>query len=318
MPADEFETIAKLFRPLTRDAPEALNLLDDAACLPSHPDYDLVMTKDAMVEGVHFLPDDPLDLVARKLLRVNLSDLAAKGAQPFAYLLAVGWSERCGWPEREAFARGLAEDGEAFELSLYGGDTTSTPGPLWASVTAYGWVPECRIVTRSGAKPGDLLVVSGDIGKGFLGLKAARGEIDAPELVDHYRLPTPRLDLREALLEHAHAAADISDGLLADAGHIAEASGCAVRIQLGNAPLGEAARKWLADQPDADSALLALASGGDDYEIVCAIAPQELDAFAAAAASPVAAVGVFAEGEGVFVSHNGKALNPSGLGWRHA
>jgi len=210
MPVDEFETIARLFRSLTRDAPEALNLLDDAACLPSHPDYDLVMTTDAMVEGVHFLPDDPLDLVARKLLRVNLSDLAAKGAAPFAYLLSVGWSERCGWPEREAFARGLARDGETYDLSLYGGDTTSTPGPMWASVTAYGWVPECRIVTRAGAKPGDLLVVSGDIGKGMLGLKAARGEIDAPELADHYRPPNPRIDLAEALLAHAHAAADLS------------------------------------------------------------------------------------------------------------
>ena len=135
MPADEFETIARLFRPLTRGAPEALDLLDDAAVLPGRPDFDLVITKDAVVGGVHFLPDDPLDLVARKLLRVNLSDLAAKAAEPFGYLLAVAWPKDA---DRDRFARGLAEDGEAYGLTLLGGDTVSTPGPLTASVTMLG------------------------------------------------------------------------------------------------------------------------------------------------------------------------------------
>ncbi|MGE5502086.1 MAG: thiamine-phosphate kinase [Ignavibacteriales bacterium] len=311
MPADEFETIAKLLRPLTRGAPEALELLDDAAVLKGRPGFDLVITKDAIVEGVHFLPDDPLDLVARKLLRVNLSDLAAKAAEPFGYFLAIGWTERCDWPARELFARGLAEDGQAFNLSLLGGDTTSTPGPLTASVTMLGWVPEGGMVKRSGARSGDLLVVSGTIGDGYLGLKGV------PELVDRYRLPQPRLELRPALQAHARAAADVSDGLLADAGHIAEASGCAVRIELEKTPLSEPARRWIASQPDPEAALLALATGGDDYEIVCAIAPEDLDDFRAAAGLPVTVVGAFEEGQGVIVTHEGATLTPGQLGYRH-
>lgn len=301
MPADEFETIARLFRPLTRGAPEALNLTDDAAVLQSRPGYDLVITKDALVEGVHFRPEDPLDLVARKLLRVNLSDLAAKAAEPFGYFLAVSWSERCGWPERERFARGLAEDGQAFNLSLLGGDTTSTPGPLTASITMLGYVPEGRMVKRDGARPGDLLAVSGTIGDGYLGLQGV------PELLDRYRLPRPRLDLRQTL-QHAHAAADVSDGLLADAGHIAEASGRAVRIDLEKTPLSEPARRWLDAQPDREAALLALAAGGDDYEIVCA---------AAHAPEGFTIVGAFEEGQGVLVTHNGRTLTPGQLGYRH-
>ena len=308
MPADEFETIARLLRPLTRGAPEALELLDDAAVLAGRPGLDLILTKDALVEGVHFLRDDPLDLVARKLLRVNLSDLAAKAAEPFGYLLAVSWAQWCDWPHRETFARGLAEDGQAFDLSLLGGDTTSTPGPLTASVTMLGWVPEGRMVKRSGAKPGDLLAVSGVIGDGRLGLMAARGEIDDPALAARYRLPQPRIDLREMLRAHAHAAADVSDGLLADAGHLAEASGCAVRIELEKTPLSESARRWVESQPDPEAALLSLASGGDDYEIVCAI-QAPLDGFTV--------VGAFEEGTGVGVSHRGKALRPPSLGYRH-
>jgi thiamine-monophosphate kinase len=314
MPADEFETIARLLRPLTRGAPEALELLDDAAVLKGRPGFDLVITKDAIVEGVHFLSDDPLDLVARKLLRVTLSPLAAKAAEPFGYFLAASWPQDA---DRELFARGLAEDGEAFGLSLLGGDTTGTPGPLTASVTMLGWVPEGRMVKRSGARPGDLLVVSDAIGDGFLGLKAARGEIDDAWLAGRYRLPQPRLEMRLALRTYAKAAADVSDGLLADAGHIAEASGCAVRIDLEKTPLSEPARRWLADQPEPEAALLSLASGGDDYEIVCAVASEAFDDFAAAAGLPVTVVGAFEEGHGVSVAHNGRSVTPGQLGYRH-
>ena len=147
MPGGEFDWIAQLLRPLTRGAPEALDLLDDAAVIPSRPGFDLVVTKDALVAGVHFLTDDPLDLVARKLLRVNLSDLAAKGAEPFGYLLACHWSPRCGWPERVAFVEGLASDQKTFGIHLLGGDTVRTPGPASFSVTLLGWVakagPSC-------------------------------------------------------------------------------------------------------------------------------------------------------------------------------
>lgn len=310
MAVDEFEVIAKLLRPLTRGAPEALDLLDDAAVLPQRPGFDLVITKDAVVQGVHFLPNDSLDLVARKLLRVNLSDLAAKAAEPFGYLLAAAWPEGWGWTERETFARGLAQDGETFGLSLLGGDTVTTPGPFTASVTMLGWVPAGRTVRRAGASPGDLLAVSGTIGDGWLGLKAARGEIDDPWLADRYRLPTPRLDLRASLRSHAKAAADISDGLLADAGHIAETSGCGVRINLDVLPLSASAARWLAEQPDRATALASVASGGDDYEIACAVAPGTLPA-------TLTVVGEFVEGEGVEARVGGEAVKLVALGYKH-
>lgn len=310
---DEFDWIARLLRPLTGGEPAALSLLDDVAVLPCRPGFDLVLTKDAMVAGVHFLADDPLDLVARKLLRTNLSDLAAKGAEPFGYLLMTGWPPGTGWAAREAFARGLAEDGERFGLSLLGGDTVSTPGPASFSATLLGWVPSGRAILRSGARPGDRLAVSGTIGDGWLGLLAARGEVADPDgtLAAAYRLPEPRLDLRQTLRSGARAAADISDGLLADAGHIARASGCAVRLNLDQLPLSRASHDWMSGQPDLVGAHLALATGGDDYQIVCALPPD----------GPVPAgltvLGVFEAGEGVSVRFAGKAVETARLGWTH-
>ena len=159
--AGEFETIERLLRPLAH--PEwGRGLADDVAVLPSRPGYDLVLTKDVIVEGVHFLPDDPLETVAKKLLRVNLSDLAAKGSEPFGYLLACCWSDRCGWPEREAFAAGLAQDQALFGVFLMGGDTVRTPGPAVFSLTALGWVPAGEAVSRAGAQVGDLVFVTGN------------------------------------------------------------------------------------------------------------------------------------------------------------
>jgi thiamine-monophosphate kinase len=311
MPGGEFDWIARLLRPLTRGAPEALDLLDDAAVIPSRPGFDLVVTKDALVAGVHFLADDPLDLVARKLLRVNLSDLAAKGAEPYGYFLTTSWPTGTTWADRERFARGLAEDGATYDLTLLGGDTTSTPGPLTLTATMLGWVPQGRAVLRRGARPGDLLAVSGPIGDGWLGLKAARGEISDPVLADRYRLPRPRTDLIEVLRAHALAAADISDGLLADAGHIATASGCSVEIFLERLPVSTAGADWFNHQPDAVAALVALATGGDDYEIVCALSPDQ----------PVPAgftvVGSFGAGQGARPTFKGAAVPVDRLGWTH-
>src|SRR5262249_37434470 len=158
------------FRPLAAGAPGAFDLLDDAAALPQRPGFEVVVTKDAVVEGVHVPEGEAPDLVARKLVRVNLSDLAAKAAEPFAAFLAVGWPERFGPREREAFARGLGEDLAAYGVALMGGDTVATAGPLFASLTALGWVPEGRMLRRAGARPGELLMVSGTIGDATLGL----------------------------------------------------------------------------------------------------------------------------------------------------
>lgn len=308
---DEFEAIARLFRPLTRGAPEALGLLDDAAVIAPRPGHDLVVTKDAIVEGVHFPIGEAPDLVARKLLRVNLSDLAAKGAEPYGYFLAVSWPASWDEAARAAFVRGLDEDGMGFGLVLLGGDTTSTPGPMTASATLLGWVPTGRMAPRAGARPGDRVLVSGPIGDGLLGLAAVRGEIDDPTLAERYRLPQPRLDLREALRAHVHAAADVSDGLVADAGRIAEASGVGMVLRLEALPLSDGARAWLERQPDRGAALLRLASGGDDYQVVCAAPPE------AAPHLDMTVVGEVTAGAGVQVSFEGRPLDPGAGGWRH-
>lgn len=307
---DEFGQIERLFRPLTKGAPEAFGLLDDAAAIPSRPGYDLIVTKDAMVEGVHFLPSDPPDLVARKLLRVNLSDLAAKGAEPYGYFLATAWPRSFDWERRKHFSEGLAADGDLFDLTLLGGDTVSTPGPLSLSLTMLGWTPAGAMVRRSGARPGDLVMVSGTIGDGFLGLRAARGELEdlGGYLAGRYRTPTPRLDLRGVLRASATASADVSDGLIADVGHIAKASGVCAHLDLERIPLSAPARAWSAAQADLFTALSELAAGGDDYEVVCT-APIPLEGFTV--------IGRVAEGEGVEVAWRGQARTPGASGWKH-
>jgi thiamine-monophosphate kinase len=306
-------------KPLTRGAPEALGLLDDAALIAPRPGFDLIVTTDMIVEGVHFLSSDPFDLVARKLLRVNLSDLAAKAAEPWGWFLSVSWPKRCGWAEREAFARGLAQDQDAFGLRLLGGDTTSTPGPLTASATLLGWVSNGNAKLRAGAKAEDVVLVSGVIGDGWLGLKTALGEIEAPGALERYRLPEPRLALRGALAA-AHACADISDGLLADAGRISIASGLRAEIELERLPLSEDGLRHVEGAADRLTALIELASGGDDYELVCTAAPERAEhliAVAAAAGVRMTAVGRMCEGEGVRASFDGRDITPPRLGYRH-
>jgi thiamine-monophosphate kinase len=309
--ADEFSEIARLFRPLTGGAAGAFDLLDDAAVVPQRPGFDLVVTKDAIVEGVHFPVGERPDLIARKLARVNLSDLAAKAAEPFGCFLAVAWPKAFGPAERKAFAGGLGADLQAFGVALLGGDTVSTPGPFTASLTALGWVHEGRMVRRAGAAVGDLVVVSGTIGDGTLGLAAASGEIEDAGgwLADRYRLPTPRLDLRQALRAHATAAADVSDGLIADAGHIADASGVGMQLDLDALPLSPAASRWLDLQPDRAAALIRLATGGDDYEVVCTMRDAAPEGFTV--------IGAAVAGSGVEARADGVRLDVARGGWRH-
>jgi thiamine-monophosphate kinase len=325
-PPDEFEWIARGLAPLAEGAPEAFGLTDDAAAIPSRPGFDLIISKDAIVEGVHFLRRDPPDLVARKLLRVNLSDLAAKGAEPYGYFLAVAWPANYGWPERESFARGLAEDQAEFSLKLFGGDTVSTPGPFTASLTILGWTGSGRMVRRAGARVGDLILVSGTIGDGRLGLMAAKGSRviksyrQAAWLADRYRLPRPRLGLIDALREHAHAAADVSDGLIADAAKLAAASGVGIEIDLDRLPLSKPAAAWLAGAASPVEARIELATGGDDYEIVCAAAPENAPALLAAAEAAgiaLAPIGVATEASGVRVFVDGLEVEVGQAGYVH-
>jgi len=324
---DEFDWIEQDLKPLAEGAPEALGLMDDAAVIPGRPGFDLVVSKDAIVEGVHFLPGDPPDLVARKLLRVNLSDLAAKGAEPYGYFLAVAWPGGSTREARRLFAEGLKRDQAEFGLRLMGGDTVSTPGPFTASLTILGWVPAGRMVPRGGARAGDVVLVSGTIGDGGLGLRAAQGDLpgasddDLTWLADRYRLPRPRVGLGPALREFASAAADVSDGLIADAGRIAAASGVGMTIDLSSLPASAAAIRWVMSQPDRIDALRDLAIAGDDYEIVCTAAPlDEMESLQAAARSAglhLTRIGQVTEQAGIKVVCGDLDVEIERSGYRH-
>ena len=256
----EFALIAA-FRPLA--APEALALRDDAAVFTPPPGRELVVSTDCIVAGVHFLPDDPPDLVARKLLRVNLSDLAAMGATPLHYLLTVSVPRCTGADWFAAFARGLAEDQARYGITLLGGDTTSTPGPVSLSATVIGHVAPGQALRRAGAQAGDGVWVTGCIGDAALGLLALRSALADPggALAERYRLPQPRLGL--ALAGLVHAAMDVSDGLVQDCGHLARASGLGALIQAADVPLSASAQ--------AAGRLDVCLTGGDDYELLLAV-----------------------------------------------
>ena len=322
--AGEFETIRRLLAPLAH--PEwARGLKDDVAVVPSRPGHDLVLTKDVIVEGVHFLSADPLDTVARKLLRVNLSDLAAKGAEPFGYLLACHWSERCGWPERMTFVDGLRADQKAFGVALLGGDTVVTPGPASFSMTLLGWIPKGRTVGRDGARPGDLVFVTGAVGDGWLGLQAAQGKLSlAPDrlaaLIEHYRTPTPRVAFADPIRDFASASIDVSDGLIADLGHIADASGVRLEIDLELTPRSAAAQAWYDGRVDEQAALESLVTGGDDYEIAFTARPADEAALRREAEKRhlrLTRIGQVAAGQGVTARFAGQPVPIDRPGFTH-
>jgi thiamine-monophosphate kinase len=285
----EDELIARYFGPIA--GPGALDLQDDAALISAPAGCELVLTADAIVAGVHVLPGDPPDSIGRKALGVNLSDLAAKGADPLGFLLTLAlpadWTE--GW--LAGFCAGLG--GMAAELGcpLLGGDTVRTPGPLSISVTALGSVPAGAMVRRTAARPGQAICVTGTIGDAALGLALSRPEppawagalsgADRDCLVDRYRNPRPRSLFARALRDHAAAAMDVSDGLAGDLAKMLRASGVSGTLALDAVPLSPAARAALAAAPDL---LPILVSGGDDYEILLTVCPDRLDALAQAAA----------------------------------
>jgi thiamine-monophosphate kinase len=308
---EEFGLIARHFRPLA--GPGGLDLLDDAALLSPPPGRELVLTADAMVEGVHFLPDDPPDLIGRKLLRVNLSDLAAKGADPLGYLMTVSVRRGTGDTWFAGFASGLAEDQRRFGIMLLGGDTTSTPGPVSLSLTCIGHVAPGAMVRRIGARPGDGIWVTGTIGDGALGLRAIRRELADPDghLAARYRLPQPRMGLVRP--ELVRACMDVSDGLLQDLGHMCR--GLGAELAADAVPLSPAARAagpgWLE----------ACLTGGDDYELLMAVAQECQPAFAEHAAGLGIAVtrsGTVVAGSGVRVMDAlGTAITFARGGWSH-
>ncbi|WBL75645.1 thiamine-phosphate kinase [Bradyrhizobium xenonodulans] len=322
----EDSLIARYFKPLATD-PGAFGLVDDAAVLSSSGD-DIVVTTDAVVEGVHYLATDPPDTIARKALRVNLSDLAAKGAVPVGFVLTLALhSKEDSW--LRPFADALGEDAKTFACPLLGGDTVSTPGPQMISITAFGRVPKGQMVGRTGARPGDLIMVTGTIGDAALGLDMLTGGPAAAALasdpaarealVSRYRIPQPRNLLAQAVRDHASAAMDVSDGLAGDLTKLCAASGVSAIVEVPNVPLSAAAAGLIVRNAVCVETLLA---GGDDYEVLCTVPPAQSDALIAAgrtAGLAVTAIGTIVAGQERprFLDGQGRELVLERLSYSH-
>ncbi|MEQ8370626.1 MAG: thiamine-phosphate kinase [Alphaproteobacteria bacterium] len=320
---DEFETIARVFRPLAARTPEALGLADDAAVYTPPAGRDLVVTTDLLVAGVHFRPDDAPDAIARKAVGVNVSDLSAMGATAAGFTLALALPDdlAAGWLER--FAAGLAVEQSNMSIRLWGGDLSRTPGPLTLSVTAIGHVPAGRAVRRSTAAVGDEVWVSGTVGDGALGLAVLQGRLAAlprarrQDLVTRYHVPPSRVELAPFLPDMATAAIDLSDGLLADLGHVAEESAVAATVALDLVPRSVAVRAALALEPD----LLDLSlTGGDDYELLFTVpAGTDVEALTPGRLCRVTRIGAITAGSGVTICDQaGRPLVFERQGWRHS
>jgi thiamine-monophosphate kinase len=306
----EFELIETLFAPLAT-SPGAFGLKDDAAVIAPREGHDLVTTTDTIVEGVDFFANDPPDTIARKALRVNLSDLAAKGAEPAAYLLTLMLPEKIDRVFLESFTRGLASDQETFGIALLGGDMSATPGPLTISITAFGYVHTGRLVRRNGARPGDLVFVTGTIGDsgGGLSLLQSNAPNASSRLIERYRVPEPRVAFAPTIRD-ASASIDISDGLLADLGHIADASGVRIIVDAGSIPRSpELIALWGNDA----AAIVRAATAGDDYEIAFTAPSLIRDAH-----TPVTCIGRVEQGSGVaLIDADGNEIIVLRAGYRH-
>jgi thiamine-monophosphate kinase len=325
-PSGEDSLIARYFKPLATD-PGAFGLVDDAAILKSAGE-DIVVTTDAVVEGVHYLADDPPGTIARKALRVNLSDLAAKGAAPAGFVLTLALrSKEDAW--LRPFADALGEDSRTFSCPLLGGDTVSTPGPQMISITAFGRAPNGRMVGRTGARPGDLILVTGTVGDAALGLDVLTGGAAAEALssdpaaremlVSRYRIPQPRNVLAQAVRNHATAAMDVSDGLAGDLTKLCAASGVSATVDVASVPLSAAAAGLIAQNAICVEALLA---GGDDYEVLCTVPPAQSDALIAAGRAvgvAVTAIGTIVAGHERprFLDKRGQELALKRLSYSH-
>jgi thiamine-monophosphate kinase len=323
----EDRLIARHFKPIARH-PGALRLTDDAATFSAPPGQSLVVTTDAVVGGVHFFLDDRPDAVARKALRVNLSDLAAKGAKPAGFLLTLALPKGLGDRWLTPFTRGLGDDARKYKCPLFGGDTVTTPGPVAISITAFGTLPKGTMVRRSGARSGDHVIVTGTIGDAALGLKlrkerraTKRWKLNAASrrhLAMRFLFPEPRNALAEALRRHASAAMDVSDGLAGDLGKLLRASGKGADIAVARVPLSPAARAALA----ADRKLIGpILTGGDDFEIVATVPQRRLASFYAAARRArvrVTDIGRVTAGEGArFHAPDGRVLRFARASFSH-
>ena len=320
----EFDRIERYLAPLATGWPGAFGLRDDAAVVTPAAGNDLVVTTDTMVAGVHFIGDETAALIARKLLRVNLSDLAGMGAAARCYTLNLALPRSIDDAWLADFTAGLAADQAEFGVALAGGDSVSTPGPICLTVTAFGEVEHGAALRRGGARSGDLIFVTGTIGDGALGLRALKGELgeldtaERDRLADRYRLPRPRMEAGVGIVGLATAAMDISDGLVGDLGHIADVSEVGAVVEADRVPLSDAAGKAVAVAPDMRESVL---TGGDDYELLFT-APADAGAAVAALSEsvglPITAIGRIETGSGVRVlDGQGRAMAFAAAGYTH-
>jgi thiamine-monophosphate kinase len=315
----EFEIIKQFFRPLAIGNKASLGLKDDVALLQLYQPSQIILTADAVVAGVHFFPQDPPGLIARKALRVNISDLAAKGAQPLGYLMTIAIPAGTSQFWLENFAAGLKIDQYEFGISLLGGDTVSTPGPLTISITAIGLLPnQARLPQRCHAQIGDIIGVSGTIGDAALGLQVLKGriKIDSQQnnnfLKDRYWIPRPRLNLGIELVKHGmiHAMMDISDGLLGDLKHICNASSVGAEVDSTAIPLSSAALAAYQIDPDILPIIL---TGGDDYELLFTTSPDSwpiIERFGQKLGVPISKIGHIISGSELIVLDKDSKIYP--------
>lgn len=316
----EFEIIAQYFSELTPIHEQAvLGVGDDAAIWQPSPDKQLVLAVDTLLADRHFFGDDPPDSVAYKALAVNLSDMAAMGADPKAFLLSLSLPKADeAW--LASFAKGLATLSHEHNVMLIGGDTTQ--GPLSVSITILGEVSPNQALTRGGAQKGDDIYVSGELGLAAMGLHALRhrGELygtNFDECVQAYRRPTPHIQLGKALVGVANSCIDISDGFMADLGHILEQSDCGARIDLKTLPISKLAHEY----ETAEQALAWALSGGDDYQLVFTANADKRDAIASLSnqlSLPLTRVGQITPGHDLIVlDEHGDTVDIATTGWEH-
>lgn len=321
---DEFDLIETYFSPLAGKG--AFALTDDAACISPSQGCELVVTKDTMVEGVHFPKGEYGAAISGRLLRVNLSDIAAKGARPVAYLLSCAFPEHIMPSHIQDFAHGLADMQKIYKLTLLGGDTVKTSGPMVVTITCFGEVPCGTMMRRKGAQIADDIWLSGTIGDALLGLEIVKGDY-APALEhftylkERYYAPSPRVGLGQALRGLANACLDISDGLLADAGHLAKASHVGFELDIEALTLSQAARLWLEGQGEKALARLRLMTFGDDYELLFTAPPErskDIEALGKSLSVPLQRIGVCVTGESVKIYGEDRRIIPvKTRGYRH-
>lgn len=324
----EFDFIQSVLAPLARGASGAAGLRDDVAELPQRADARLIVSTDQMSAGIHYLRSAPLHKVAQKLLRRNISDIVAKGGQPFAYQLAIAWPRGSDLAPLRDFAEGLADDQQLYDIHLTGGDCAAILGPAHFSVTMFGWVGARGPVRRAGVKPGDVIVVTGPIGDAGLGLQLAQGARIAPApiaeaLIARHETPAPPVTLAPLIARFATGAIDISDGLIADLRQLAIASTTSITMDLAQVPLSAQARGVLGDEAGSLDALRWLASAGDDYQIALGIAPADLNDFTAAAAqlgyaiTPIGGASAARSSEHLQLLFCGAPIASTGGGYQH-